>query len=662
MLRRLWKKWGPNPLDRQLKKAAKRGAKSVLIPWNRGLGDIALGLYAIVHRVKEFLPDAKVTFLTRPTLQEGFELFPEAEFLIAPEWKRGEKVKIPDHLPLFDLTLENADPTHWVAWQKGKLVPKLTWKSESDRLCERFGLPFNCIAAHVSCETSYYLERNWPFDRWNELFSLIDEPIVLIGQKKEPVFAHPNVIDLRGETTLHEILAILKNRCRCLIAPDSGILAMTYYLNTSFPLKVISLWADPNHGILKQNVPSPNPLLEHIPLISKDKKNAAFIFVEEVANAAEPKLLQEQRKLIRCPLQIISYPPVTEYATPQPSPYTHQVASLILAGGQGSRLLAKIPKALVPVTSIRQKTLLQLLCEKTLAATHAYKKPLFIALMTSPSNHAPISTFLKQHAYFGLDPSQVDLFVQETAPFLNDQEKWFLDAEGKLAQGPDGNGHALKRLVSSGIAKKWHSQGIEMVSVVPIDNPLADPFDPSLFAYHAQTGNEITVKSIFRQSDGEKLGLLVYKNGKIVVQEYSEAPFPNPAPLAYIGLLCLSLPFIERIAPLTLPLHLARKTFEGKNIWKCERFIFDVLLYAEKTGVLVFPRETTYAPLKKQNDLAFIQQALLGFDRQVYREISGLRAPDEVFELDPKFYYPTPELKAKWKGRVVTSAGYVEMF
>ena len=29
--------------------------------WNRGLGDIALGLYAIVHRIRESIPDAKIT-------------------------------------------------------------------------------------------------------------------------------------------------------------------------------------------------------------------------------------------------------------------------------------------------------------------------------------------------------------------------------------------------------------------------------------------------------------------------------------------------------------------------------------------------------------------------------------------------------------------------
>jgi hypothetical protein len=63
------------------------------------------------------------------------------------------------------------------------------------------------------------------------------------------------------------------------------VLGLTYFLNTSFPIKIVSLWADPHHGILKQNVASPNPLLKHTPVISPDRKNAALIAVEDVKRA-----------------------------------------------------------------------------------------------------------------------------------------------------------------------------------------------------------------------------------------------------------------------------------------------------------------------------------------------------------------------------------------
>ena len=130
MLKRLWKKIAPNPLDRQLKKAARKGCKSVLIPWNRGLGDIALGLYAIVKRVRDYLPDAKVTFITRPDLKDGFQLLKGVDVIIAPEWARGKPTPLPVNLPAFDLVIPNADPSYWVAWQRGNLIPKMEWNKE----------------------------------------------------------------------------------------------------------------------------------------------------------------------------------------------------------------------------------------------------------------------------------------------------------------------------------------------------------------------------------------------------------------------------------------------------------------------------------------------------------------------------------------------------
>ena len=63
--------------------------------------------------------------------------------------------------------------------------------------------------------------------------------------------------------------------------PDSGILSMVYYLDEAFPIKVISLWAESNHGILKQNVSSPNPRLVHTPIISK-KRDLQYVTEEEI--------------------------------------------------------------------------------------------------------------------------------------------------------------------------------------------------------------------------------------------------------------------------------------------------------------------------------------------------------------------------------------------
>ncbi len=294
MFRTFLRSLSPNPLDSLLKKAKKRGKKRFLLAWNRGLGDIALGLYAICQRIREKIPEAEITFLIRQNLKEGFSLLPGVKTLIAPNWKRGEPYEVEKTLKElqikregFDIILEKPNPTYWVKWQLGKVTPKLRWKPEYDTLATGFSVPKDkaVVGVQVNAETSYGLWRNWPEKNWHRLFLQTQKTcyFLLFGFQKNPIFPQENVIDLRGKTSLYQMLSLIKNRCQYLVAPDSGVLSMTYYLEAFFPIKVISLWADPNQGILKQKVDSPNPGLEHIPLIGA-YRDLSTISVEEVRN------------------------------------------------------------------------------------------------------------------------------------------------------------------------------------------------------------------------------------------------------------------------------------------------------------------------------------------------------------------------------------------
>ncbi len=73
---------------------------------------------------------------------------------------------------------------------------------------------------------------------------------MLFGHAQPQRFDAPRVIDLRGRTSFLDVLSIIKNRARILLAVDSGILTMAYYLDCPFPLHVVSLWSDPRQGIL----------------------------------------------------------------------------------------------------------------------------------------------------------------------------------------------------------------------------------------------------------------------------------------------------------------------------------------------------------------------------------------------------------------------------
>lgn len=280
ILKNLWRKFGINPFDSLLKRAKTYGSSRFLICWNRGLGDIPLGLYALTQRIRQYIPEAHITFVTRSDLADGFRMLEGVQVVVDPEWKRGVAINLDKTLLNtglarhdFDVILEKPDPTHWLMWQIGTLTPKLQWNSEWDALCEKFSLGKDkkYVGVHVQTETNYAYEKNWPTDYWKDFFKKVGVDVLLFGFAPTPIFEGENIVDLRGKTSLFEMLSLIKNRCSYLLVPDSGVLSIAYYIDTSFPIDVVSLWADPKQGILKQNVASPNPLLRHHPLIATDK-------------------------------------------------------------------------------------------------------------------------------------------------------------------------------------------------------------------------------------------------------------------------------------------------------------------------------------------------------------------------------------------------------
>jgi len=290
-----------NQLDQICNQIAKRGEKKILLAWNRGLGDIALGLYAIIHRIRLLVPEAEITFLIRKNLQEGFEFLPGVQTLVAPDWQRDKPYDVKETLhqlgyqsQAFDLIIPWPDPTKWVQWQRGRLTPKLYWNPIYNSLWKKYNFPeeLTYIGVHAVAETEYGLWRNWPIEKWNKFFEKIKRRsktrIILFGNKAIPAFEGDHIIDLRGQTTLFEMLSIIQNCCHYLIAPDSGVLSIVYYLDTSFPLRVISLWADPNHGILKQRVLSPNSLLIHRALIAT-YRDLSSISVDDLLDTISEK-------------------------------------------------------------------------------------------------------------------------------------------------------------------------------------------------------------------------------------------------------------------------------------------------------------------------------------------------------------------------------------
>ncbi len=297
------------------------------------------------------------------------------------------------------------------------------------------------------------------------------------------------------------------------------------------------------------------------------------------------------------------------------------IGCLVVAGGQGTRLGFNGPKGAYPLTP---KSLFELLTERIASLQALYNRELPFAIMTSPLNDEATKEFFQTKNLFDLTP-QVEFFSQGMLPLMTKEGDLFLTPSAELAEGPDGNGMALSAFYHSGMWQRWMERGVKSVMFMQIDNPLADPYDAAFVGVHLLDRNDITIKCVSRRDALEAVGVLVSKENRLQVIEYSEIdPKERAATLssgllkhsyANISLFCFSMPFIQAVATdyqQQLPLHLAQKQAAALTIQdsrrdvetikalKGEAFIFDVLPYAKHIQVVHYPREICFAPLKNQ--------------------------------------------------------------
>ena len=351
---------------------------------------------------------------------------------------------------------------------------------------------------------------------------------------------------------------------------------------------------------------------------------------------------------------------------------------LVLAGGMGTRLGFLGPKGCFPITPVRKKTLFQLLAEKTKAASCKYGTPIPVAIMTSPSNDASIQAFFRERDYFGLSSKQIFFFSQDELPLLDERGHLFFQKPGKLAQGPDGNGSVFRHFFAKGVGDTWKDLGVQHILVLPIDNPLADPFDVDFLGYHAHVNANVSLKCIRRSFLDDKMGLLACKeDGSYLVLEYSEEGkklnFAKDAvgelvyPYANTGLFAFSFDFTNEVKRVDLPWHLAHKAISFwtqergfveagvPNAWKYETFIFDLLAYARHVAVVEVSKESNFAPLKGQGDVKDVQSALMARDRRLFFRLFGKSPPKGPLEFDPRFHY----FGLSGKEKTIESDGYI---
>jgi len=359
--------------------------------------------------------------------------------------------------------------------------------------------------------------------------------------------------------------------------------------------------------------------------------------------------LRDQRDAVP-PLDRLAPLPVTDPATLPPETRQlgesalrqGQVAALVVAGGQGTRLGFDLPKGIYPIGPVSRKSLFQLHAEKVLALTRRFGCPVPLLIMTSPATHAETHAFFNVHQHFGLPASDVYFFQQGTMPALDlASGKLLLEKPGVLAVSPNGHGGTLTALAESGLLTTLRQRGIRYIYYFQVDNALLHIADPLFIGHHIHAQAEVSVKVIEKEYPAEKMGVFVLVDGRCGIIEYSDLPdelaqardadgrlryrAANPAIHVF------DLDLLSRITtgPTRLPWHVARKKVphinergdlvrpERENALKFEMFIFDALPLAQRWTALATTREAEFVPLKNATgpdspdtvQAALIQQA-----------------------------------------------------
>jgi UDP-N-acetylglucosamine/UDP-N-acetylgalactosamine diphosphorylase len=351
-----------------------------------------------------------------------------------------------------------------------------------------------------------------------------------------------------------------------------------------------------------------------------------------------------------------------------------RVGTLLVAGGQGTRLGFDGPKGAYPIGAVSGHTLFQLHAERLLSLGRRYGTVPPLYLMTSDSNHEATRELFTRHDHFGLSPDRVQIFQQGLAPAVDEQGKLLMRAPDQIVMTPNGNGGLFAAMQESGALDRMRRQGVDLISYIQVDNALSRSCDPLFVGYHLIHDSDFSCKAIPKLGPREKVGVYALVDGRLRVVEYNELPaalaeqtdddgellFGHSNP----GLFIWSAAFIAAQAEREdLPFHRAHKKIphldhSGELVkpdrpcgYKFECFAMDTLPDAGRSVVLACDRDEEFAPVKNASgaDSPESARALMTklYTRWLRQAGARIAVPDARVEISPLYALDADELAAR---------------
>lgn len=306
-----------------------------------------------------------------------------------------------------------------------------------------------------------------------------------------------------------------------------------------------------------------------------------------------------------------------------------KVATVLLAGGQGTRLGFEKPKGMFDIGVTKELYIFECLINnllKVVEDTGAYV-PLYV--MTSEKNHDDTVNFFEEKKYFGYDKNYVKFFIQDMSASVDFNGKIYMESKSDISISPNGNGGWFSSIVRAGFLEDIKSRGIEWINVFAVDNVLQQIADPCFIGAVIESGSQSGSKVVSKASPDERVGVLCTEDGKPSIVEYYEMTpemrelRAEDGGLAYKYGVILNYLFsvdrLEEIVAEKMPVHVVKKKIP----------------YMDENGNLISPEEPNgYKFETLVLDMVHLQKSCLPYEVERCKEFAPVKNSEGVDSVD----------------------------
>lgn len=354
-----------------------------------------------------------------------------------------------------------------------------------------------------------------------------------------------------------------------------------------------------------------------------------------------------------------------------------EVAMILVAGGQGTRLGFDQPKGLFRIGPLSSRTLFEVLIDRLRALMKRMNASIPLYVMTSPATDAATRLFFSEQDRFGLGEDQLRIFCQGTMPAVDDGSgRILMSSPNQLALSPNGHGGLVAALAKHGCLEDAADRGITQFFYCQIDNPMVPVCDPTLIGIQVLGRTQILTQVVKKRFATEKVGNVVSLDGRTQIIEYSDLAEEAAQQKNADGTLKLwagniavhifQRRFLEQAMKNSsaMPFHRAHKKVpyiderggmvepKEPNAFKFELFIFDLLPLAERSIVVESDAADVFAPVKNADGAptdtpAATKEAILNQHRR-WLDAAGVRVAKEArVEIHPGWALDADEVAAR---------------